>query len=561
MTPQTIIRNLDTLKSERSLLDRKYEEISSFACPEKCNSFFGADPQEGESRPPQILIDNVSEANSIFARGLYAQLCPPGVQFFQYSPADEKLAKISSVRNFFGSASTKVFELAAGSNFATEFSEALEDFGWAGIINLSVERDPMRVYKFRNYHVSQYYIQENSDKVIDTVYREFKLSARQIADTYNMPGDRIPEKIAADAKDDNIAIHGRKYTLINIVYPNKSIKVGEDGRAELGNSNKPWKSVTVCRECPETIRDSGFDYPPYTVARYEKKANSMYGFSPGLRILRTAKLLNAVTRTLVKTAQKQIDPPVMLDSRAYKNTTPASFFNHPGAINYYDGSGNPPQFAPVPGNVAIGIDLMQKYENAINNAYMVNLFQMLQQLAENTNRDKTAFEVMQLVSEKHSLIIPVVSRILEEGLQPLFLKLFQIALDDGLLGELPAEFEGRLPAVSVKFDSPLALAAQRSKIKAVFDSVNQLAGLAQIDGGRCFDILNTDKIAEDIMESGGTDPAYLRSKSEIEQIRAERQQAMDQQAAQQQIVDLAKSQDLMKKAEAGSAMEAMTSAR
>ena len=153
------------------------------------------------------------------------------------------------------------------------------------------------------------------------------------------------------------------------------------------------------------------------------------------------------------------------------------------------------------------------------------------------------------------------SRILEEGLQPLFLKLFQIALEDGLLGELPVEFEGRLPAVSVKFDSPLALAAQRSKIKAVFDSVNQLAGLAQIDGGRCFDILNTDKIAEDIMESGGTDPAYLRSKSEIEQIRAERQQAQEQQAVQQQMVDLAKSQDLMKKAEAGSAVEAMTNAR
>jgi Bacteriophage head to tail connecting protein. len=424
------------------------------------------------------------------------------------------------------------------------------------VVNVAIEAMPT-AFKFRNYHISTYYVQENADKLIDQVYREFKLSARQLCDHYRADGDAIPEKIREEGESDDLNKSETMYTLIHAVYPNPDYKLTDRGEPLIGNKNKAFRSVTVCRELKSVIRDSGFDYLPYTVARFEKKADSMYGFSPGLRILRTAKMLNSGWKTLLKAGQKAVDPPVMLDGKAYNKTFPASFFNHPGAVNYWDSSGGaqPPQFAPVPSNLAIGSEMMQDFRRAIDAAYFVNLFQLLQQLAENTNRDKTAFEVMQLVSEKHALIIPIVARILEELFQPLFIKAFHLAMQQNMLPPVPEILRKTMPDVEVSFDSPLAMAAKRSHIKTAFDAMTQLASLAQFDGGQCLDYLNLDELAKSVLENSGVDPKYIRSKPAVEALRKQRTDMMQRQAAMQQMGDLAKSQDLTRRPEAGSAME------
>ena len=559
MDAKTIVKNMDKMKADRMLLDRKLEEISSFACPEKTGVFFNNERMEGEDRKhPAIITDCVSESNSILARGLYSNLCPPGVKFFQYSPGVPEEKKNQQVKRAFASASNVVFQLVASSNFASELSEAFEDFGWAGIVNISVEPDPVRVFKFRNYHISDYYVSENPDKMIDQVYREFKLTARQIVSEYSKVGDTVPQSVLEEGKSELLEKSEKKYTLIHAVYPNREVKFTKTGERLIGNENKRWRSITVIREKNEVIRDSGFDYNPYTVARFEKKAHSVYGYSPGLRILRSAKLLNRAVNSVVRGTQLAVEPVSVLDTSGYKNEMSPNFFTHPGAVNYYDSSsgGKPPQFMPHASDLNAGIMLIEKFEQTIRNAYFVNLFQLLQQLAENTKNDRTKFEVMQLVSEKHTLIIPIVARILEELLQPLFIKAFLIALDAGVLedSELMAG-----AGVDVSFDSPLALAARRSKVSSVFDALAQVVQYSEFDGGRCLDYLNFDKITQSVLEAGSVDPEYIRSDEEVAKIRAAREAQMQQAQEAAQLSEMAKNQNLFKVPEqgslAGSAME------
>lgn len=552
MNAGIIIKNMDKLKADRSLLNSKLEEISAFACPEKTGVFFDSERIEGEDRKPAaILTDCVSESNSILARGLYSNLCPPGVKFFQYSPAAPGVRNNQEVKRAFAAASNVVFQLIAASNFSTEASEAFEDFGWAGVVNLAIEPDPNRVFKFHNYHISDYYVGENADKQIDQVYREFRLTARQIVAAYRQNGDVIPEDIRTEGTSENLEKSERKYTLIHAVYPNSEIQYGSNGEPLLGNKNKKWKSITVCREKNAVIRESGFDINPYTVARFEKKAHSMYGYSPGLRILRSAKLLNRALTSVIRGTHLAVEPPVILDSSGYKREMAPLFFYHPGAVNYYDSAGGakPPQFMPAPANLQAGSAIVDKFEKIVEQAYFVNLFQMLQQLAETTRNDRTKFEVMQLVSEKHSLIIPIVARILEELLQPLFLKAFYIALKAGVLDNARL-MDGA--GVEVSFDSPLALAAKRSKVSSVFDALAQVMQYAEFDQGRCLDYLNFDKVTQSILESGSVDPEFIRTEAEVQQIRSERQKQVESQQTMQQMAEIARNQNLFKQPEEGS---------
>lgn len=561
MNAQTIIRNMDKLKSERSELNTMLEEVSAFACPEKTGLFFQTDRPEGRDKPASILTDCVSEANSILARGLYSNLCPPGVKFFQYSPLDPEQKKNQNLKRAFAAASDTVFQLISSSNFASELSEAFEDFGWAGIVNLAIEPDSRRVFRFHNYHISDYYCGESGDKTIDQVYREFRLTARQIVQMYSAPDDELPPEIVENGRSELLEKSEKKYTLIHAVYLNPEVRYDAHGEAMLDKGNKKWKSVTVCREKTAIIRDSGFDRNPYTVARFEKKAHSVYGYSPGLRVRRTAKVLNRALTSVIRGTHLQVEPPVILDTAGYKEDMAPLFFNHPGAVNYYDsanGTSRPPQFMPTPTNLQAGMAMVEKFEAVINQAYFVNLFQLLQQLAETTNQERTKFEVMQLVSEKHTLIIPIVARILEELLQPLILKAFYLALEAGALEDAGELLES---GVEVTFDSPLALAAKRSKVSLLFDALSQVVQYAQFDGGQSLDYINFDRVTQSVLESGSVSPEFVRPDSEVEVIRTKRAEQQQAQLAAQQMSELAKSQNLNVKPEsgsiAGSAIEAL----
>ncbi len=555
MNAETIIRNMDKLRADRSLLNSRLEEVSNYAVPEKCGNFFDSAliNQDGEDKPRDVIIDIVSEANSTFANGMFSNLCPPGVKSFHYSPVGENAKDNKTIRDWFSAASQTVFELMGKSNFTTEISEAFEDFGWAGTVNTAIEEDPQRVFRFMTYHISEYYIREDANKIIDQVYREFKQSALQIVGKYNLPDDDIPEKIASDAKSSEYSSNGKQYTLIHVVYPNPDFrKLNDDGEPMVGNKHKAWRSVTVCRETKSIIRDSGMDHMPYCVARLQKRSKSAYGFSPGLRVRRSAGILNQAINAILMGGQRAIDPPPMLDVSAYKGGLKPTFYNYPGAVNLYDSAGGakPPSFAPVPTNFPVGLELVQMFEKDVHGAYMVNLFQMLQQLSENTNRDKTAYEVMQLVSEKYTMIIPVVARIIEEYFQSLHIKAFYMAYNAGKLGVAPKGLldENGNFDVDVTFDSPLALAAQRSQLKSVFDAS---AAVLQIDQ-QGLDWLNLDKFTQFVFESYGVSGDFMRSETEVQQIREARQKAMQEQLAQQQMADVAKAQDLNKAPEGGS---------
>src|SRR5690242_15845561 len=104
------------------------------------------------------------------------------------------------------------------------------------------------------------------------------------------------------------------------------------GRARLATrsaptgANKPFESVYV--SVAGTLIDvGGFDEVPYLVPRFSKVTGEIYGLGPGMTCLPDVKMLNEMAKTVVKAAQKIVDPPLQLPDSGFLvpiKTTPGS---------------------------------------------------------------------------------------------------------------------------------------------------------------------------------------------------------------------------------------------
>ncbi len=540
-----LIKNFDDLRSKRSSLDSVFEECKAFATPSKYG--IGELPlnsqQKKKKRPAEIVNDYVGNANYTFARGFFSNLCPPSVPWFSIAPI-AALEKNVELKNFLSQASQHYYEkLYSSTNFATEIFSAAENLGCIGTICTSIEYDyDDMTIKFKTHDIGEFYVEESKKGVKDTVYRSIPFTALQIINTFTAEGDKIPSKIREYAESLDNEKAGKMFEIIHYVAPNRNRKYTDDGKPELNKRNAPFVSIYIDRDSKEIIRFSGFERNPYTVGCVDTPVHGVYSDSPTQRALRTAKYLNKGMIAMAKATQMQLEPPVALDLAAYSNLVPQYFFE-PNAVNLYDSNGgrfNAPQFYTPDGNLPFGMDFLDRLGAVIDNYFSTDLFTMITNLNTQSGRQRTAFEIQQLVNEKNTMILPLVARFLDEFLSPLLVNGFLTLIDHGEFGMLPGIDRKML---RIDYFSPLALAAKRSKISGTMSAIEQISPLLQIIPD-ALDVLNTDKLVRDIFETAGANSEHLRSEYDIEQIREQRAAEQQQLLQAQQATDIIKSQNL-----------------
>ena len=81
----------------------------------------------------------------------------------------------------------------------------------------------------------------------------------------------------------------------------------------------------------QLLSESGFDDFPFMVPRFVKDSVSTYGRSPAMNALPDVKMLNKMSETTIRAAQKQIDPPLMVPDDGFVLPVRTT----PGALNFY----------------------------------------------------------------------------------------------------------------------------------------------------------------------------------------------------------------------------------
>jgi hypothetical protein len=293
----------------------------------------------------------------------------------------------------------------------------------------------------------------------------------------------------------------------------------------MGYQNKDNMDYISCHIHQETgaiLRESGFREFPYVVPRYLKSSsNEIFGRSPAMNALPDTKMLNTMSKTSIKAAQKQIDPPLMVPDDGFI----LPIRTVPGGLNFYR-SGTRDRIEPlqVGSNAPVGIQMEEQRRKAIRENFFVDQLMMIQ------GQNMTATEVMQRTEEKMRLLGPVLGRLQSELLQPLITRAFNLLLKNNKLPPIPEEIGDQ--DVEIEYVSPLAKAQKTQELSSVMRGIEIFGSMQNI--APVFDYIDIDGLVDHIKNVLGLPAKIMRSKAEVQQIQQQKQQAeMEMQQLQQ----------------------------
>ena len=511
------------MQSGRGTWEDHWQEILDYVMPRKADIV--TKRTKGEKRAEVLFDSTAITASNLLSASLQGTLTSPSMQWFYLKLREKELNEIRDVQLWLEDSAKRMYDVFNESNFNTEVHEMYLDMVTMGTASLFVEEgiggfDEAGVH-FNTLHISEYYIQENTSGYVDTVYRKYKLTARQAVQEFGE--DSLGEKVLQAAKDKP----DKKFNFIHAVEPL------EDYERSMGKgaTKLPFHSCHVCEEDKMVVRGGGYNEFPYLVPRWSKATGEIYGRSPSYNALADIKTLNKSVEIGLKAWSKAIDPPLLVQDDGVIGRVRMT----PGVITVVrnDAAVKPFQSGA---NVQLTDMKEEQLRSAIRQAYYSDQLQLQQGPQMTATEVQVRYELMQ------RLLGPTLGRFQSEFLNPLIERVFGIMNRAGALLEAPPEVQGA--KLDIEYVGPLARSQKMEEAIAVERLYQLVMQIAPADPS-LMDIIDNDEAIRARAELLGVPKSVLRGRDEVEELREARmqQQAMQEQMAmQQQQADIAQKQ-------------------
>lgn len=510
-----LIRQWEILSGDRGNWENQWTEIAERMYPGHKNLFYSlsALSSQGDKRNQYILDSTAVLALQRFGAILDSLLTPRNSYWHQLKPTQKSLMKDKKVMDWFSLVNTILFDLRYSStaNFASQNQLVYKSLGAYGTGALLIDdlagKDGFR---YKNIHLSELYIEENHQGIVDRVCRHFTMTARQAVEKF---GKKTPECITAKLKQNPES----PFYFLHWVIP----------RTDKDPDRKDFKGMDYCSyyisiEGKKLVSEGGYRVFPYAISRYEQMPQETFGRSPGMDALPAIKTLNKQKELVLKQGQLATDPVILVHDDGIMDGAQVEAGTYiSGAIT----AAGQPLLQPLPaGRVDIGKDMMDDERLLINDTFLVNLFQILTETPE-----MTATEVMERAREKGILLAPTIGRQQSEYLGPMIEREIDLAISQGQLPPMPQALVEARGDYSIVYDSPITRTQKAEWASGAIRTIETLINYATQTGDSSpLDVINMDIAAPQIAEIYGTPSTWISSPERIAGIREQR--AKQQQA-------------------------------
>ena len=505
---KTLLKRFDRLKSNRQNWESHWQEVADYMQPRKAD--VTKTRSKGDKRTELIFDSSPMQSVELLAASLHGMLTNPATPWFSLKFKGADLENDDDAKAWLEEATEVMYTAFNRSNFQQEIFELYHDLITFGTAAMFIEEDEEDVLKFSTRHINEMYISENDKGRIDTIFRKFRLTARAAI-----------QKFGANVSNNIVTVHKKdpyeEIDIIHAVYPRSDFDPKKQDK-----ENMPFESVYFEAGTGDELSVSGFREFPFVVPRYLKASHEIYGRSPAMTALPDVKMLNEMSKTTIKSAQKQVDPPLLVPDDGF--ILPVRTV--PGGLNFYRaGTRDRIETLNIGANTPLGLNMEEQRRNSIRNAFYVN------QLMMQNGPQMTATEVIQRNEEKMRLLGPVLGRLQSELLKPLIDRAFSLILRKNLFPQAPEFLAGQ--DIEIEYVSPLAKAQKSTELQSIMRGIEILGSLANV--APVFDHVNMDKLVKHLMDVVGVPQKVLKSSSEVQ---ADRQAAQEQQAQQQQMAQM-----------------------
>ena len=503
-----LLSRFDRLQGQRENWETHWQEVADYMQPRKAD--VTKRRARGDKRMEQVFDSSPIQAVELLAASLHGMLTNPSTPWFTLRFKDEEIENDDEAKLWLEASTDAMYTAFNRSNFQQEIFELYHDLITFGTAAMFIEEDDDDIIKFSTRHINEVFIAENDKGRIDTIYRKFKISARAAIQKF---GEAVSADVQTKAKKDPY----EEIEILHAVYPRSDFNPNKRDKA-----NMPFESVYMEYKNGNELSVGGFREFPFVVPRYLKASNEIYGRSPAMTALPDVKMLNEMSKTTIKAAQKQVDPPLLVPDDGF--LLPVRTV--PGGLNFYR-SGTRDRIEPlnIGANNPLGLNMEQQRRESIRAVFYVNQLMMQQ------GPQMTATEVIQRNEEKMRLLGPVLGRLQSELLKPLIDRVFAVLLRNNMLPQAPEFLSGR--DIEIEYVSPLAKAQKSTELQSIMRAVEILGSLANV--APVFDYVNFDNLVKHLADIVGVPQKILKTQS---QVNAERQQAQAQQQEMQQMQQL-----------------------
>ncbi len=524
--------------AERTNVESTWKLLAEFVVLSANGQFFGNDGDRGTRKDTRLFSCVGSQALRDLASFLHATITNPAMQWSKLRFKDDSLNELDPAVMWLQDSIKKVHSHFDESNFNSEMGEAyasLGGFGTAAIFHEEVMSPGGGVkFNFNTWHLSEIAIAENAQGTVDTIYRKFKMTIKQL---YEKFGDAIGE----DVKDKLATCPLEEMQVMHAIYPRDVSEVRYDSVTGLAVATaRPFASCYILMKGSKILKEDGYYEFPVYVPRWSTLPAEVYGYGPGHTAIADVRSLNKIWEQGLKALAKSVNPPIITTKQ---NMLSGAFV--PGGVVLVRDPAQLKEFV-----TQSRMDMLQfsiEYLTAsIKSAFYIDKL-LLPPRTE--TGEMTAYEVSQRLEQLQQILGPVVSRFNDELLAPLIMRSLKILSRAGELKPFPKEVLRLLPDggsnnreldFDIAFVNALERSQQLSELRNVQTFIQELAGLAQLKP-EVLDNLNVDEVVSYTARIRNIPEEMVVPIADVQAMRQQRDQQIQQQNALQSVESLSKS--------------------
>lgn len=502
-----IIRRQQKLETDRAVFEQHWREIAERILPRA--DYFRVNRQPGDKHTEKIFDATANLALERFAAAMESMLTPRTQKWHKLKCTIPELNEDQSVKAWLDQVTMLLFNVryAPRANFASQANEVYMSLGAFGTGGMFIDEAIGSGIRYRSVSLAEMYISENFQGVVDTVIRKFQMTARQILQQFDKA--RVHDSI----KDSVDKFPDKQFDILHAVFPNSDKMYGRKDYRGMD-----FSSCYIDMTNRSILAEAGYRRMPYAIGRYVTSPKEIYGRSPAMTVLPDIKMINEMSKTVIRAAHKIVDPPLLLQ----EDGALQAFDMRPGALNF-GGVNEQGQQTVHPlqtgARVDIGMEMMDQRRKVINDAFLVTLFQIMVEAPS-----MTATEAMLRAQEKGALLAPTMGRQQSEFLGPMIEREIDILAKAGLLPPVPEVLLEAGGEIDVEYVSPLNRAQRAEDGVAIMRTLESVTPLAQIDPG-VLDVFDPDAIVRELADINGVPAKVLRSREMVAQMKAQQAQA------------------------------------
>lgn len=518
-----VIQRYNDLESAKSHWNTHWDDLAHVMLPRRRGFTNAGTP--GDQRAEDIFDSTPMMSARSFGNGLGTFLRPDNEDWIHPRIVDPSISRDEQAREWLQDTRKRLSDAiyAPKSRFRQATGEVDMDlvvFG-TGLI-FTGETSDMRNLLFQSIDLREAIPVYNEEGNLEGMFRKRRMPLRHLIQKFGQDGKRLGKGQFSDKTKKLIEKEkwDEKIEILHAVLPRNPSEVSP---APIFSNKMPFTDQWIEVGEDHEIFNGGYMELPFAAPRWDTSSGEDYGRSPGMIALPDANTLQAMDETILVAGQKAADPPLM----APNDGSFSEIYAVPGGIGYYDVEtatqlgGNP--FFPLQSGVNLPITRDMQVDK--RQQVMMAFFQNVLNLPIN-GPQMTATEVIARKQEFVRELGPVMGRLESDYTAPIIERAFNVMLRAGGFAPIPPVLQGQ--DIVFQFESPVNKIREQVEAAAARLWAEETLALAQFDPD-IVDLPNLDEIARMDADAKGLPARVVRPRSEVEDIRKQRQQAQQAQ--------------------------------